>query len=76
MVLYLCDEEHTIKFHSPITGLLLLIVALIFVYDSNRITIEPNKFPVVELVFPPMQESVDTWERGIIVTGGDFKPPK
>ena len=61
LVLYFRYEVHTIKFHSPLNGLLLSIAELIFVYDSDLLTIDPNNSPEMHLVFPPMKVSLDTF---------------
>eukprot|EP00957_Ditylum_brightwellii_P046197 3505353-Ditylum_brightwellii.AAC.1 len=61
---------------NPFQGVLLVLAALIFVNDTDLPTIDKCGDPNITRVVHDMQYGVDTWEDGLIVSGGALKPFK
>ena len=76
LVAYLQQEGHVIELTPPFTSVLLVLAALIFVDDTDLLTMDKYGDPTITRVVHDMQHGVDTWEGGLIVSGGALKPSK
>eukprot|EP00957_Ditylum_brightwellii_P181158 13799087-Ditylum_brightwellii.AAC.1 len=73
---YLQSEGHTIEVVSPFTLALLVLATLLFVDDVDLLSVSPSSSATRDDLLPTMQASINTWEGGLIATGGALKHNK
>eukprot|EP00957_Ditylum_brightwellii_P211650 15366421-Ditylum_brightwellii.AAC.1 len=73
---YLHHKDHAFNFTTQISASLFILAALIFIDDSDLLVTAPNLSPNYRDCIILLQNAVNTWKGGLIVTGGSLKPSK
>jgi hypothetical protein len=70
------EEGHSATFRCPISKTGGKLSAIIFVDDTNLLHINLNNIESIEKTHEALQQSVTSWGKKLIATGGSLKPSK